>query len=230
MHLVMFDIDGTLVDSAGLDGDWYAAAVESELELRIDRDWDAYEHVSDSGVLAQLLREAGLEREGAVIAARVERRFASLVRDYVARNPAAVREIAGAKRLVERLRAMTGVRVAVATGGWQETALLKLEHIGIDTAGLALASSSDSPARTEIMRLAAQRAMLGAPAARTTYFGDGPWDRRASAALGYDFIAIGNAVPHDVWYADLRDTDAILARLRLHDGRDSAMTNEEYRA
>ena len=63
------------------------------------------------------------------------------------------------------------------------------------------------------MRLAAERAMQGRAFERATYFGDGAWDQRASAELGYDFIAVGNAVPHPVAYADLSDTDAILKQL-----------------
>jgi energy-coupling factor transporter ATP-binding protein EcfA2 len=137
------------------------------------------------------------------------------LRERVRAPPAAVREIAGARYLVERLLATPGVRVAVATGGWEETARLKLAHVGIDVASLGFASSSDARVRTEIMRLAAQRAMRGAAFGRATYFGDGPWDRRASAELGYEFVAVGNAVAHDVAYADLRDTEAILARLEV---------------
>ena len=56
-------------------------------------------------------------------------------------------------------------------------------------------------------------ALRGAEYARATNFGDGAWDRRASADLGYDFVAVGGGVQHPVAYADLRDTEAILARL-----------------
>lgn len=215
MHVVMFDIDGTLVDSAGFDGELYAAAVESELGLAVDRNWDVYEHVSDSGILDELLRAAGRDKDRDELAARVQQRFVSLVENYLARNPAAIREIAGAKRLVQRLMAIPCVRVAVATGGWEATARLKLRHVGIATGELALASSSDAKARTDIMRLAAQRAMQGTAGARVTYFGDGPWDRRASEQLGYDFIAVGGGVSHPVAYTDLRDTEAIVARLAV---------------
>ena len=55
--------------------------------------------------------------------------------------------------------------------------------------------------------------MRGVPFTRATYFGDGAWDLRASAELGYDFMAVGGAVPHPVAYDDLRDMNAILARL-----------------
>jgi beta-phosphoglucomutase-like phosphatase (HAD superfamily) len=218
MHLVMFDIDGTLVDSAGFEGDFYAQAIESVLGVRIDRNWDVYEHVSDSGILAQVLREAEVDGDCAELAARVQRLFVAEVSTYLANNPSALREIEGAKCLVERLLVRPGVRVAVATGGWQETARLKLRLVGIDSECLAFASSSDAQARTEIMQLAARRAMQGIAFRRATYFGDGPWDRRASEQLGYDFVAVGKAVAHNVAYDDLRDTDAILTWLEASNG------------
>jgi hypothetical protein len=68
------------------------------------------------------------------------------------------------------------------------------------------------------MRLAAERAMQGRAFERATYFGDGAWDRRASQELGWTFVAVGGAVPHPIAYADLRDTDAILAQLGLSRG------------
>jgi beta-phosphoglucomutase-like phosphatase (HAD superfamily) len=213
MHLVMFDIDGTLVDSAGFDTKLYVEAVRDVLGIEIDSDWNAYEHVSDSGILEEVLREARLDAEPNGLAARVQQRFVGLVRDHLERAPGSVREIAGAKRLVERLLEMPDVRVGVATGGWEPTAKLKLAHIGIDVARVGFASSSDARARTDIMRLAAQRALRGARHARATYFGDGPWDLRASEQLGFHFVAVGRGVPHAVAYADLRDSDAILARL-----------------
>lgn len=210
----MFDIDGTLVDSTGFDSELYAEAVESELGFAIDRDWNHYEHVSDSGILDELLRKGGRDADlRAEIAARVQRHFVARVREHLVANPATVREIAGARRLIERLRMHSGLRVAVATGGWEESARLKLAHVGIDADALAFASGSDARARTAIMRIAEQRALRGARLSRATYFGDGPWDRRASEELGYEFVAVGNGVPHRVRYADLQDLDAILAQL-----------------
>jgi phosphoglycolate phosphatase-like HAD superfamily hydrolase len=218
MHLVMFDIDGTLVDSAGFESKLYVAAVQDVLKVEIDSDWNHYEHVSDSGILAEVLRHACRDGELEEISASVQRRFVGRVRDYLRRAPNAVREVAGAKRLVSRLCEVPDVRVGIATGGWKPTALMKLAHVGIDVGGLGFASSSDARARTEIMRLAAERAMQGRAFERATYFGDGAWDQRASADLGYDFIAVGNAVSHPVAYADLSDTDAILARLGVREG------------
>jgi len=214
MHLLMFDIDGTLVDSTGFDSQLYADAVREILGVELDRRWGRYEHVTDSGILAQVLRELGADRDVAELEGRVRQRFIVLVEDYV-RAGSTVREIAGARELVERLLKLPGVRVAVATGGWRETAALKLRAIGLSPERLSLATSSDAMARTEIMRIAARRALPEGTFRRATYFGDGPWDRHASAELGYDFVAIGRGVEHSVRYDDFRDTDGILAQLQL---------------
>ena len=211
----MFDIDGTLVDSTGFDSALYVEAVQSVLGVEIDSDWNHYEHVSDSGILDEVLRRLAPTKDYAALAARVQRHFVALVREHLERRPETVREIAGARRLFERLCETPSVRVAIATGGWQPTARLKLAHVGIDAQRAGFASSSDAKARAEIMRFAAQRALRGETLVRATYFGDGAWDRSASAALGYDFVAVGGGVAHAVAYADLRDTEAILARLGL---------------
>ncbi|HET7924957.1 MAG TPA: haloacid dehalogenase-like hydrolase [Rhodanobacteraceae bacterium] len=213
----MFDIDGTLVDSAGFDTELYVEAMRRVLNVEIDSNWDSYEHVSDSGILEEVLRRVRPDSEHVELASRVQERFVALVSGYLRRTPHAVREIAGAQRLIERLLGLPNVRVGIATGGWEPTAKLKLAHVGIGTERIGFASSSDARARTEIMRLAAQRALHGAAHARATYFGDGTWDRRASEELGYDFVAVGGGVPHPVAYADLRDGDAILAGLGLAD-------------
>jgi len=224
----MFDIDGTLVDSTGFDTKLYVEAVRSVLRVDIDSNWNNYEHVSDSGILEQVLRDARPASEHATLAARVQERFVALVGDHVRRAPAAVREIAGARRLVERLLGLPNVRVGIATGGWEPTAKLKLAHVGIGIERIGFASSSDARARTDIMRLAAQRALHGAACVRATYFGDGAWDRRASAELGYDFVAVGGGVSHPIAYTDLCDADAILSRLGLTDVALASLTARGY--
>ena len=74
---------------------------------------------------------------------------------------------------------------------------------------------ADSVERTEIMRIAERRALGPAPASRRTYFGDGPWDKKASLELGYDFVAVGRRVAHDLAFENLGDLGAILEQLGL---------------
>jgi phosphoglycolate phosphatase-like HAD superfamily hydrolase len=212
-HLVMFDIDGTLVDSAGFDGALYAQAVRDVLAAHVDETWASYRNVTDSGILEELLVPGRLDAPYDDIRARVQTRFIKLVRDYLATH--SLREVAGAMALIQALRAAPHVRVAIATGGWKETALLKLHAIGLDPAGVSFASASDAFERTKIMQLAERRATSGAPPGRRTYFGDGAWDKRACAELGYDFIAIGKGVEHEPRFDDFSDRAGVLAALGL---------------
>ncbi len=211
----MFDVDGTLVDSVGFDSHCYAETLRSVLNVEIDDTWRPYTHITDSGILEELLASREFDRPVDELRATAKQTFVAAIRARLARDPAAVREIAGAKALFDHLARLPGVRVAIATGGWAETARLKLEAIGIDPNSVPLATSSDRRERARIMQLAEERALGGAAPKSRTYFGDGTWDKRASAELGYRFIAIGRAVEHDLRFDDFRNRDAVLAGLGL---------------
>ena len=211
MQLVMFDIDGTLVDSNGFDGELFASAVHEVLGVEVDRTWRSYRNVTDSGVLGEVAARHGIEYESAL--PEVKGRFIELVEQHLADFGGDVREIPGARRLIARLQAIPELSLAIATGGWRETAELKLAHVGIQAARIPLATSSEAPARVEIMRLAERMAGSGQRFERRTYFGDAPWDRAASAELGYSFVAIGTQVEHAVRFEDLSDQDGILSIL-----------------
>jgi hypothetical protein len=65
------------------------------------------------------------------------------------------------------------------------------------------------------MRIAEARALDGKMPLKRTYFGDGVWDKRASEILGFDFIAVGNAVSHSTVFTDLRAHEDIFRQLGL---------------
>ncbi|HUO66951.1 MAG TPA: HAD hydrolase-like protein [Gammaproteobacteria bacterium] len=216
-HLVMFDIDGTLVDSMRVDSRLYARAVRETLggDVCIDDTWRPYVHVTDSGILDEILVQHRFPEPLDPLRAEVKRRFIELVRGHLDAGDAVLREIRGATALLRELRARPDVRLAIATGGWAETALMKLAAIGVSVDGIGFASGSDAHARTRIMELAAERALRGAMPATRTYLGDGAWDQRASAELGYRFIAIGRALEHEPRFDDYADRDAVLACLAV---------------
>ena len=216
MQLVMFDIDGTLVDSSGFDGDLFACAVQDVLGVEVDRTWRSYRNVTDSGVLGEVLAQYSIDSESALPG--VKSRFIGLVKEYLGNTGNLVCEIPGARALISHLQTIPALSLAIATGGWRETAELKLAHIGIDTAQIPLASSSEAESRVAIMRLAERLAGSGRPFGRRTYFGDAPWDRAASAELGYSFVGIGSQVEHPVRFKDFRDRDGILSILGVKQG------------
>ena len=79
--------------------------------------------------------------------------------------------------------------VAMATGGWRESAELKLRTAGFEWANIPLATANDHHERTAIMELAL--AQLGTGFESVSYYGDGPWDQQACDALGWQFVAVG---------------------------------------
>ena len=212
-HLVVFDIDGTLVDSYGFDAELYADAIRRILGIDIDTDWTRYTNATDSGILDQIIEETGVEEDRETIQERVQTEFTRLTESYIKQNANAVREIPGANAFIGHLEQIEDVALAIATGGWESTAKLKLRAIGLDPHQFALATASDAISREEIIEIAADRSLRGTNAVRKTYFGDGLWDKRASEALGYEFIGVGNRVDHHASFLDYRNVEKICTHL-----------------
>ena len=216
MHLILFDIDGTLVDSHEFDAELYVRAVREVLGMEIGDDWSAYRNVTDGGILDEIIDNAGLKTSRRHIHSQVKAIFADLVSEYLDEREGRLSEIHGAGAFLAELESRPEVLMALATGGWEETARMKLRASGLDRYSIPLASGSDAFTRAEIMQIAEKRALGGRKARRRTYFGDGIWDKRASAELGYDFIAIGDKVQHHARYPSFRRSGTILAQLGLN--------------
>jgi phosphoglycolate phosphatase-like HAD superfamily hydrolase len=84
-----------------------------------------------------------------------------------------------------------GWRIALATGGWETSARLKLAAIGFDTADLVLTTSNDASTRPEIVQLAADKTREAyGPFDRVVSVGDAVWDVRTAVAGGWPFVGI----------------------------------------
>ena len=188
MHAVVFDIDGTLLQSAAVDDALYRDAVTQVLgEVQLRPTLHDYDFITDAGVLSQILADNSLPTEHDLLH-RIKSHFVDSLRRHVDDNGPFV-EIPGASNLLISLRESTTHAVAIATGGWRESAELKLESAGFDYADLPLATANDHHERTGIMEIAL--AQLGARFESVTYYGDGPWDRDACRMLGWEFVAVG---------------------------------------
>jgi phosphoglycolate phosphatase-like HAD superfamily hydrolase len=208
----MFDIDGTLLHSNGFDGRCYVDAVREVTGRGPHADWQRYTHVSDAGILDQHVRELGLEPRRDEIHSQVKARFVDKVAGWLADNR--LQAVPGAAAFIDRLRGLDGFYLSIATGGWRQTAVMKLESAGIDITGIPLASSDDHYARTEIMKIARTRA-AGDRDIRCAYFGDAEWDRMACETLGYDFVLVGARGIDGLCIADYRDPGRALSCLGL---------------
>lgn len=188
MHAVIFDIDGTLLHSAAVDDALYRQAVRAVLgEVRLRQTLHEYPFVTDAGVLQQILSDNDIRSEQRLFE-EIRALFVDLLRAHVNEH-GPFEEIPGATKLLQFLRNSSEHAVAMATGGWRQSAELKLSSAGIDFSDIPLATANDHHERTGIMEIALQS--LGGAFTSVTYYGDGPWDRDACRALGWEFVAVG---------------------------------------
>lgn len=194
MHLVIFDIDGTLTATAKADQECF---IRSLFEVcgfdEVETDWSSYRHATDSGILHEI-HEARLGRPpSAAEVARFRQHFVELLGKASAER--AFASIAGAPQLLESLTESAEYRVSLATGAWRDAARLKMASAGLCYDDYPAASSDDAMDRESIIKVSMQRA-----AERhggfdgMVYVGDGVWDACACGALGLPFIGIATGV------------------------------------
>lgn len=188
MDAIILDVDGTLIESMTVDTNLYFASItEVAGPVKVRDDLDDYEHVTDSGILRELLADNDVAANAHMFDA-IRECFIGKISEHI-ESVGPFPAIDGAARFVERLRSSYRDRVAIATGGWGRSAAIKLASAGIDIDGIPLVSSDDAESRVEIMRIALSR--LKGPLETVTYFGDAEWDVRACEALGWNFVAVG---------------------------------------
>jgi phosphoglycolate phosphatase-like HAD superfamily hydrolase len=220
MHLLIFDVDGTLVDSLAAEAICFPRACEEALGLNgVSSDWHSYRNPSDSGIVTELVERHFGRAASADDLERAERRFFSLLKETYGARPELCCEVAGAVVAFERAQQLPDTMVSIATAGWRTTAHLKLRVAGFDIRDVAMTTSSDAPAKVDIMRLSHERARTTAGVPRfasVTCIGDSAGDRRAAAALGFDFIGIdtsGFVSDHEPCFPDFSDWTAIADRI-----------------
>ena len=190
---MIFDIDGTLVESSGFEDDLYVAAVRDVLgDVCIRERWSTYRHVTDTGILRQIMEENRIQGHERI--REVRTRYGDMVSQYL-RDGGECNPIEGAVNLIDELRGTHGYSVGFATGGWGHTARMKLEHAGFNPDNVVLASGDDSEERTGIMQKCLNTLddlnALGNSFQRIVYIGDAEWDIQATRELGWRFIGVG---------------------------------------
>ncbi len=188
VEAVIFDIDGTLLQSDTTDDALYLASVREVLgNVKVRQSWGMYTQFTAAGILAEILCDNAIEVTPETVAAVRDCFVASVGRHVSARGPYA--EVPGAKAFVKSLHKSTTHRVAYATGGWLGAALLKLSSSKFPVTGIPLATSDDHVERQEIMLHALRQ--LGGTFDTVTYYGDGHWDAEAAKSLGWQFVPVG---------------------------------------
>lgn len=196
MILLLFDLDGTLVDTSADDARLYAAALAEVAGQPVPlQPWENYREVTASAIAREALAPilGRRVRDGEVYQVR-EAQTRLWDRAFAA-GELRVRPMPGALELFAEAQTRKGVVAAVATGGWGPAALIKLHAAGFPVENLVLASSDDAERRHEILNTAA----IMAAAARGCFgfsgkvvIGDGVWDARAARDVRGGFVGVAS--------------------------------------
>jgi phosphoglycolate phosphatase-like HAD superfamily hydrolase len=205
---IIFDLDGTLIDSYELDEQLYRKAVLMEVpNVKFRKSWYDYDNSTDSGILIEILTEFNLPV--AHYYDSVRQRFGELVKEHL-QSSNNCKPIPGAPALLHELRKTQNIEIGIATGGWRHTAKMKLEGAGLSLWDVPMSSGDDAHSRTEIMRICASR--MRSSISKFIYVGDAEWDLHAADELGWKFIGVGRRIlgKCDFWVPDLSDDEPFL--------------------
>ena len=195
MKLALFDIDGTLTNTNGVDNECFVKALtEAHAFTEIDTDWAAYPHTTDSGITLHIFQEKlGRNPEEAELA-KFQCCFVNMLKEQYKSNSSSFAEIAGAAIALNQLQRESDWAVAIATGCWRESALLKLRAAKIDIDGIPAAYAEDGLSREEILQVAVSQALEQSRLSsfeKIVSIGDGLWDVRTARRLDFTFIGVG---------------------------------------
>jgi phosphoglycolate phosphatase len=223
--LVLFDIDGTILLTAGAGGRAIIAATFEEIGETQGLGAVRFDGKTDPQIVGELLEAAG--HEGPHPAERIDsicRRYVELLARELERPTTRTSIMPGIASLLDRLEAERGVVLGLLTGNLASGASLKLRSAGLDPARFRVgAYGSDAADRRALPPIAVQRAVeyfgRSPSGAEVVIIGDTPADvacgecinARAVAVAtgGYSVSALTACRPHAV-FQDLSDTEQVL--------------------
>lgn len=221
-RLVLFDIDGTLIDSGGAGGRAMARALQSVFGATHVAGSVPMAGRTDAWILSQMAAQHGFP-DGSDDRARFHDVYVALLADELAHPACTSRVLEGVPALLRAMAGQSSGTVSLLTGNYRRGAELKLAHHGLWSHFTGGAFGDVTHDRAALLGEAIEAlARAGGPTVaphEVLIVGDTPLDvdvavRGGARALavatgGYD-VATLRAAGADVVVEDLRDTHAVL--------------------
>jgi phosphoglycolate phosphatase len=226
--LVLFDIDGTILLTAGAGRRAIVAAIGEEIGVHVAFDRVRFDGKTDPQIVTELLEAGG--HQGPHSTGRVEtlcRRYVGLLARELERSALRTRIMPGVPELLDRLDAEPGVVLGLLTGNMAEGAALKLRAGGFKPERFRVgAYGSDSATRADLPPIAAERARpyfgRTPSGAEVVIIGDTPADVACGSCIGARAIAVATggysvsdleACGAHAVFPDLSETERVMAAI-----------------
>jgi phosphoglycolate phosphatase-like HAD superfamily hydrolase len=191
MHVILFDIDGTLIRSGGAGKAAMEDALRNEFGVRDIVDSVPYSGRTDPSISRDLLIVHGLEPSSANVA-RLREAYLGFLPECLRRHAGIV--LPGIKALLDHLRGASSVAVGLLTGNIREGARRKLSHyelwhyfpFGSFADGI---DDRDDIARAALGEIARHLGREVSPE-RIWVIGDTPLDVQCARAIGARAVAV----------------------------------------
>lgn len=190
MKLIIFDIDGTILDSVNADDKCFVQTFKDLYQIDLtNANWNDFKNVTDTGLTNEIfekwLNRVPEKKEIETIKAHFRGLLNNCAYEFT--------EIEKSLSFIKFISKKPDFEIGFATGGWKETAELKCNLIGLDLNGFIFRSSNDHFNRANIIELVINDAIAKNNKEQfefILYFGDGLWDYKTTMELGIDFIGL----------------------------------------
>jgi phosphoglycolate phosphatase-like HAD superfamily hydrolase len=213
--LVLFDIDGTLIEGSGEGIKAYADAVRDVLGLQIRAEGYETAGKTDRLILRELLAASGVSP--------AQGQEPMLLAQYLRKVTAQIRAapgmmLPGVKGLLRRLSSQEDLCLGLATGNLEQAARLKLELHGLNGVFRTGGFADDGLYREQVVAAGIRKARQahGTPFDRIVVVGDTPRDVDAARANRVASIVVATG-PFSVAELEKCPADAIMEDLTDHE-------------
>ena len=190
-RLLLFDIDGTLIDSGGAGIQALKDVLQTQFGISDDLRGVEIAGQTDTGIVHQILRKQNITVDDKTTAAFLDLYVECLARELPQRKGTI---LPGVEELLGRLRARSQNVLGLLTGNVKRGAKLKLSHYGIWNFFEFGAFADDHHDRNELGPFAQRRARekhaIDFAAAEIDVIGDTPHDIACGKAIGARTIAV----------------------------------------
>ncbi|MFI5234739.1 MAG: HAD hydrolase-like protein [Gemmatimonadales bacterium] len=223
--LVLFDIDGTILRTAGAGRRAILRALHTEIDAGPEVNGVRFDGKTDPQIVLELLEAAGHSAPGTpALVERLCDRYLAYLEEELAAPNGGTTLLPGVPELLDQLERESGVLLGLLTGNVIRGAGLKLKSGGLDPRRFAVgAYGSDSGHRPDLPAIAAERARSwfgSAPSGEAVVIlGDTPADvtcgrgigaRAIGVATGSYAVADLDAAGAVAAFADFSDTARVI--------------------